>query len=124
MIRHTPYNIGEIMLTSNQLSLAAGAIVSVFLMLIPLVPKLREYWESFSDSQKQAVNVLSLILVSVLVIIISCTTDIVMIECSQVGFSNLMAAFINALLGNGATYVAFGKTGKNIVNSINASKVV
>lgn len=106
----------NIQATPQLLAGVAGAILSLILMLLPLIPTWKVKWDYLAKDQKQAINVLLLMLVTAVMAILSCFTDIVIVECTQVGMLNLVLMFASAAIGNAGTYVTVGKLMESAVN--------
>lgn len=85
----------------------AGAIVSLALSLLPLIPALNQKWLMATDAQKQGVNIAATLLVAGGIYLLSCG-GYVALPCD----SGLFMAVGNALAGNALTFVSAGKMTK------------
>lgn len=91
----------------NIVQLVAGAVVSLGLSLLPLIPVLNQKWLMATDAQKQGVNVAATLLVAGGIYLLSCG-GYVALPCD----SGLFLAVGNALAGNALTFVSAGKLTK------------
>ena len=105
-------------LTSQGLSTAAGAAVSILLMFLPLVPGMKAKWEALADEQKQAVNIVILVLVAVGAGLASCFGGFDFMECTKAGWLDLLGNLVYAIIGNAGVFITFGKLGKKNVNKV------
>ena len=96
-------------ITHEALAAGAGALISILLSLLPLVPALKAKWEQAADDQKQAINVMALFVVTSIVAALSCWTELAFVECSQIGLYGLLRMFALAALGNAGTFVTTNK---------------
>ena len=92
--------------TSQVLSAAAGVVVSIMLMLLPIIPSWDVWWRGITGEQKQAINVLVLLFITFAIALLSCTTNLAFIKCTQAGIFNLVVMFISAAVGNTTAYTA------------------
>lgn len=91
-------------MTSQLLAGIAGVVISLVFMMLPLIPAWNKKWNTFSGERKQATNMLALVVVTLSVALLSCLTDIILIECTQLGIMNLVLMFVSAALGNTTAY--------------------
>lgn len=91
----------------NIVQLVAGAVVSLGLSLLPLIPVLNQKWLMATDAQKQGVNVAATLLVAGGIYLLSCG-GYVALPCD----SGLFMAVVSALVGNALTFVSAGKMTK------------
>ena len=103
--------------TPTTLSFAAGVLVSLLLYLVPLF---YPAFQGFSDARKQGVNIVALLVVSLAVGLLSCYTDIRIVECTQLGLFELGKMFFAAATGNAATYVTTSRIGDKAVAKVQA----
>lgn len=85
----------------------AGAIVSLALSLLPLIPALNQKWLMATDAQKQGVNIAATLLVAGGIYLLSCGGYIAL-PCD----GNLIVAVVSALVGNALVYTNTGKLTK------------
>lgn len=98
-------------LTPQGLSILAGGLISILVMLLPLVPVLKNKWDAATDEQKQAVNVIALLVVALGAGLASCFGGFDFMECTRQGWLNLAGNLFYAIIGNASVTVVFGKLG-------------
>jgi len=93
--------------------LAAGAIVSIVLSLLPLIPSLDETWAGLNDAQKQAVNGAVLFVVAGVLYLLACN-GVANLPCD----SSVWGALISAVAGNQLTFNTVGKLTKTAAGGV------
>lgn len=96
----------DVTLTPVLIGGAAGTLVSVLLFIAAIFsPRV----DNIPDNVKQGLNVLGIVVVTAFIAGLSCYTQIVFIECTQLGLWELVVMAMSAIVANASTYQSFNK---------------
>ena len=90
-------------MTSSELALYAGAVLSLFFSYVPGVS---DWYGNRSSVQKSGVMALLLLVVAASIFGLSCAKVLPTIACDREGAIGLVKVFIFALIANQATFLA------------------
>lgn len=89
-------------LTPDDLASYAGILLS---LLFAYVPRLSDWYEQIDGVYKRLVMVAALLVVSLIILGLSCSAIFVIVTCNQAGIVMLVRLFVLALIANQATYL-------------------
>ena len=97
------------MITAGVLSMAVGAIISI---LADWVPKFSPWYQKLDGIGKRWIMLILLLITSILIVVFTCweftqpiISQYVLLECSEAGVSQVIAAFFNVLVGNQSMFL-------------------
>ena len=88
-------------LTSQDLAMIAGVILS---LIFSYVPKVSDWYAKRTPTEKRLIMAVLLLAVAAGAFGLSCAEIVVSVACTRAGAMGLVYAFITALIANQATY--------------------